>query len=274
MLLHNLSWDQVHIASAREQRPATYQLLTALAPVVMVGLTGVGKTTVINQLRTHHVPFTLLPNRREVADKVIIASLQAEDGEVPHPVGDRLARFEYTARYRSRYPGGMAHAVSQLAIDPAGIEPILIFDGLRGLDEVKLATDYFSRARFVVLDAPDTVRLARLLRRNDAFDTANSQPAPVDQNLLSTLKNIPEIGSVFDREQLLQIAAMSGHDQFSVEDLLQKVSIIVKERRNYDSEAAATYLRRHWPAERVLIIDTAARPGEVVARRVANWLKD
>jgi len=272
--MHHLSWDQVHISSAREPRPANYYLLTELAPVVMVGLTGVGKTTLINQLSARNVPFTLLPNRREIANRVIIALLQREDGQAPHPITDRLARFEYTARYRARFPGGLAHALSQLAIYPAKLESILIFDGLRGLDEVEQATVFFSQARFVVLDAPDTVRLKRLLNRNDVFDTAKTQPAPANQNLLSALNNIPDVESVFSQEQLLRIAALADQGQSPGEDLLQKVSIIVKERRNYDSDAAGAYLRQHWPPDRVLIIDTASQSAEDVAQQVVGWVKD
>jgi hypothetical protein len=272
--MRHLRWNQIHILSAGGPQPANYQPLAALAPVIIVGLTGVGKTTALNRLGAQNVPFTLLPNRRELADRVIIARLQQEAGQTPHPVTDRLARFEYTARYRARFPGGMAHALGQLAIDPAQLEPLLIFDGLRGLDEVKQAIAFFAQARFVVLDAPDTVRLQRLLQRNDAFDTANTRPVPAHQNLLAALNSISGIETVFNQAQLLRLATLAGQDQAAGEALLQKVSIIVKERRNYDSEAAGAYLRQHWPRERVLIVDTAARPAEALAEQVAAWLKD
>ena len=138
-----------------------FQSLADYPFVIIIGLTGVGKSTSLELLPENGVEFTLLPNRRDIADQIIIASLQREDGEPFHPVLDRVKRFEYTARYRAKNAGGMAHALSQLYINPSHAKPTLIFDGLRGLDEVQHAVNYFPQAKFIVLDAPDMVRLTQ-----------------------------------------------------------------------------------------------------------------
>jgi hypothetical protein len=221
------------------------------------------------------VNFTLLPNRREITDEIIITSLQAEAGEPLRPVSDRVERFEYTARYRAKFPGGMAHALSRLAINTRHTQPLLIFDGLRGLNEVQHAVTYFPEARFVVLDAPDTIRLNRLLKRGDAFDITDSvalQGSLASQNLTAALLAVPNVEAVFSEEQLQQIAKGARLAQIPVDEVVQKISIIVKERRNYDSSTARVYLTHTLPPSKVLVVDTAAHSPHAVAERVSTWL--
>lgn len=160
----------------QEEAPSQFRPLADFPFVILAGLTGVGKSTVIASLQ-QKLDFTLLPTRRNITDEIIIKSLQQKDGYPPTPVTDRVERFEYTARYRARCPGGMAHALSRLAVDPAAAGTLLLFDGLRGLNEVQHAATHFSHAHFIVLDAPDTVRLARLLKRADTFDTTHNRRA-------------------------------------------------------------------------------------------------
>ena len=71
-----------------------------------------------------------------------------------------------TARYRESHPGGMAHALSRLRIDPPPSAGHLIFDGLRGVDEILWAIAHFPRSRFLGLRAPEAMRLLRLLGRH------------------------------------------------------------------------------------------------------------
>lgn len=254
--------------------PANFQPLIELPLVIMVGLTGVGKSTTMALLPENGLTFTLLPNRREITDELIIATLQNEAGQPLQPVTDRLERFEYTARYRAKFPGGMAHALSRLIINPAQLDLPLIFDGLRGLDEVQHAVTYFPQARFVVLDAPDLIRLSRLFKRADAFDSAAAPPLPAAQaqDAVAVLLAVPDIETVFNEEQLYQIAQTTGLDQISVDEVVQKISIIVKERRNYDSSAARAYLSRTLSPEQMLVIDTAAFSPPAVAAQIAAWL--
>ena len=270
--MRTLNWNELHSFEEVETLPTALQPLTRLPVVVMVGLTGVGKTTTLELLAQQGVSFTLLPNRRTITDQLIIATLQREAGQQPHPVTNRIARFDYTARYRARFPGGMAYAVSRLALDPTGLAIPLIFDGLRGLDEVQQATVYFPEVRFILLDAPDIVRLRRLLNRADLFDSASSHSQIDPADLGSRLVAIPHIEIVFNPDELNQIARLAQTDQALEEEIIQKSSIIVAERLNYDSQAAGSFLSDTLPPERLMMIDTAAQPAQAVVERIAGWL--
>jgi hypothetical protein len=67
----------------------------------------------------------------------------------------------------------MAHALGQVVVKVAQENEQFIFDGLRGLNEVQHGSSYFPRSRFIVLEAPDVVRLNRLLNRGDQFDVVD-----------------------------------------------------------------------------------------------------
>jgi hypothetical protein len=224
-------------------------------------------------VRQQGLDFTLLPDRRVMTDEIIITSLQLDQGVEPHPVTDRLERFSYTARYRARFPGGMAYALSRLAVKVAGLNWPLLFDGLRGLEEVESAAANFPQARFILLDAPDTVRLSRLLGRGDTFDTAAAPVTPTSSDLITALLAVPGIQTVFTEEQLARIAGTVQVGRASSESLVQKISITVEERHNYDSAAARDYLASHVEPERVLVVDTARQPSEAVAGAVVDWLR-
>ncbi len=262
--------DTLAFVSKANVLPPAFQPLTDFSLIIIVGLTGVGKSTVVDLLQ-NEFDFSLLPNRRKTADAIIIASVQAAAGEPPHPVTDRLKRFEYTARYRARHPGGMAHALSQLAVKSIGAPSLFIFDGLRGLDEVKYAAGYFPKAKFVVLDAPDLARLQRLLKRADTFDTTSIDPAKAEDNLVESLSKIANIGAAFSKENVAQIAQMARAGGWPANEVLKKVSIIVKERHNYDFQAARAHLTERLPPEQVLVVDTAKHSPDAVAELVKRW---
>jgi len=96
--------------------------LRDLPLTVLVGVTGVGKSTALAALGDVRV----LPDRREVTDAVMIAALAGR------PVTDREERFALTARYRETHPGGMAQALGSLHADPAVWPLPLVFDGCAG----------------------------------------------------------------------------------------------------------------------------------------------
>lgn len=258
---------------ADEVPPDNFRPLTELPFVILIGLTGVGKSTVLDLLRQKGVEFTLLPNRRDIADQIIIASLQKEDGQSFYPVLDRVKRFEYTARYRAKYAGGTAHALSKLVVDPTKAKPLLIFDGLRGLDEVQHAVTYFPKARFVILDASDMTRLTRLLKREDAFDTTAVHFSLASQNLMASFMDVPDIEAVFNEEQLRQVARLARAANISSADVIKKLTIIVEERRNYDPGAARVFLARTQSSHPVLVVDTASHAAAEVAQKIADWLE-
>ena len=268
-----LSWEQITTTLEATGRPRPNgQPLTELPLVIIVGLTGVGKSTVITLLAETNLKCALLPNRRKLTDEIIITALQRAAGQPPHSITDRVERFNYTARYRAIHPGGMAHALSRLAVDPVNAASLLIFDGLRGLDEVKHATLYFPQARFVVLEAADMIRLNRLFNRGDTFDTTTVQSGSIHDHINTALMKVPGLEAIFNKAQVRQLAASAEASRLSIAELLQKVSIIVEERRNYDPDAARQHLLDTLPAGRVLVVDTAAYPAQAVANQVADWL--
>ena len=107
--------------------------------LVLVGLTGVGKSTVLGELTGALGDVTVLPDRRTLTDVLMIPTVQRVDGLAVEPVADRAVRFELTRRYRQIHAGGMAHALSTVSVSPETAERFVIFDGLRGANEVRHA---------------------------------------------------------------------------------------------------------------------------------------
>ncbi|MCX6045651.1 MAG: ATPase [Chloroflexi bacterium] len=191
--------------------------------------------------------------------------MQALDQQPIQPVTDRKLRFDYTRRFREQFAGGMSHALTQLWINPAQLRTNLIFDGLRGADEVTHALQALPLARFVVLHAPDVVRVQRLLGRNDAFDqvagTAQSNAQTKALNSFADL-GLPEAAALFTPEEEDQLFALLAHG-VSPDDLRAKLQIVIEERRNYDPNAAIAVLQASAP-DRTLVIDTTQnRPTQV-----------
>ncbi len=224
--------------------------------LILVGLTGVGKSTALGALTGSGLNFAALPNRREIVDALILA------GEV---VQGRAERFRRTAAYRARHPGGVAAALASLWAEDARWPDPLLFDGLRGEAEVRFAARHFPRARFVGLHAPDPVRVRRLLRRADAFDAAAGQAG---ENVLERLRE--ETGGLFSEPELAELVTLTA-EGFSPEDILAKTRIVALERREYDSEATLAALSKLSP-ERALTLDTSALSPDEVARSVGAWL--
>jgi hypothetical protein len=236
--------------------------------LVLVGVTGVGKSTTLQALTEIGHPFALLPDRRALTDDLIIAALQREDGLPPQPVTDRVQRFDYTRRYRERYPGGMAHALTQLRADERMTDEPLCFDGLRGAEEVRYAAAHLPLARFLVLDAPDRLRVERLLGRADSFDRVESKDNSPPTGGRLDLPGVHEILSAEDQHALL---ALVERGEVTAEDLHAKLTIVIAERRNYDPAAAIAELQRAAPA-RTLVVNTAVhRPAQVARQIVAFW---
>ena len=236
-----------------------WQSLAQLEFLVLVGVTGVGKTTTLEALKAAGIGLSLLPDRRLVTDVVMIDTLAG------HPVSDREERFAWTARYREWHPGGMSEAIGNLAVNLELLRPPLVFDGLRGLEEVSDAANRYAKARFIVLDAPDTVRVQRLLKRSDAFDKMTMITS--NASTLEQLASIPGIGLVFSQIELEQLANLD----LPASEIVAKCKIVVTERRNYDPVAAREYLRS-LPGERVLYVNTTAFSPLEVANRIGAWL--
>ena len=256
--------------------------------LIVVGLTGVGKTSVIDDVLREHPSWRLLPNRRELTDDIIVPRVQHHLQLAEAPVEDRLERFRLTAVYRELHPGGMAHALGEYLRaelpSHAGSSTTLVFDNLRGLPEVSAAADTFPTARFLLLDATPETRLARLVERRDPFDrAATPRPEATDQRTaaddvhpatadphLARLDAIPAAADVFDLDSIAAWAARKGVDPA---DLARAASIIVEEQRNYDSRAARRFLAERLPPARFLPVDTDERSQAEVSATVRSWLE-
>lgn len=229
--------------------------------LVLVGVTGVGKSTALAALGS----LNLLPDRREVTDAVMIWPLAGR------AVTDREERFALSARYRELHPGGMAQALGTLHADPARWSGPLVFDGLRGQEEVEYAASNFPAWRFVSLHAPDSLRVRRLLGRADRFDTvADTAGAGEGTHLRRALQELPGAAQVFTSAELSELAALEASG-FTPTDVLAKTRIVVSERQHYDPQAARRVLAS-LPAVRHLELDTAALSPQEVAEQIAAWL--
>lgn len=246
-------------------------VLLADSPLlVFVGLTAVGKTTAVERLLALRPGLELLPNRRWIADRLVLPLMLEELGEEIAPVTDRRRRFELTRCYRQRFEGGLAHALSRLELDASKSSPSYVFDGLRGIDEVRWACARLPRTRFVVLDAPDSVRLHRLLGRCESFDRAAVEGS-FGERLEHSLASVAGIGDVFSASEVRALSNDELIRAHPTADVIEKVTILVEERRNYDSQEAAEYLEAELPPERILQIDTSSVRPKRVASLIVEW---
>jgi hypothetical protein len=242
--------------------------------LIVVGLTGVGKSTTLDALRAAVPGARLLPNRRALADAYVLPEAQRLGGEPVRPVRDRLERFRLSARYREAHPGGLAHALERFLASeepPAGDAPLLLFDNLRGEDEVAYAARAFPAARFVALEAPAAVRVLRLAGRHDAFDRvapAAATPAAAGEReaLRGRLQRIDGLGTLVDLPRLVADAA--GLDPDAVET---GARVVTEESLHYDP-VAAWHRLEPLPARRRLRLDTARLAPDEVVERLASWL--
>lgn len=263
----------------------------------MLGLTGVGKSTAVQALKTQaletqviktqaletrapdtsSLPLTLLPNRRTLTDELIVPTVQRAAGEPIRPVTDRLERFALTRRYRALHPGGMVAALErylekQSEETGSGLYPGLdkgtwVFDNLRGLDEARAGAETFPDARFILLDAPPLVRLERLIGRRDSFDQVTVS-GPENTSLGDELRTIDQLETVFDVPALEHLAAQGALGT----DIVRAARIIVGEAQNYDMTAAAAYLQNVKDDASFLYLDTAVLSVKDVRTRIQRWL--
>ncbi len=241
-----------------------WRSVTDLPLLILVGVTGVGKSTTLALLEAVDPPVRQLPDRRSLADQ-LITKVQLDGGEPIRPVTDRAERFDYTRRYREENPGGLAQALSQLWIDPARWPQPLCFDGLRGVEEVSYAAEHLPNTRFAVLDAPDVVRVERLLGRGDRFDRLAPNPTNASRDALPGL-DVPGAEALFSAEEQARLSALVTEGSVSANDLRAKIAIVVAERQNYDPAAAIAALQRLAPARTVVVDTTIHSPAEAAER--------
>ena len=259
--------------------PAGWVKIVDMPVLILVGVTGVGKSTAVDALRARMGGISLLPNRRKLADLLVIPAVQGWDGDPPTPVTDRRRRFDDTGRSRQRYRGGLAHAFSRLVLQRQPAAPasgaVNIFDGLRGADEVAFAAQNLPLARFAVLNAPDVVRVERLLQRQDVFDQVGDSGGRSPQSLRHPgpapgggfrWEEAGEGRELFTPEERAHLSALVDRGEVDDVELAAKIAIVAAERRNYDPNAAIEILRAAAP-DRALVVDTTTHaPAEVAAQ--------
>lgn len=277
MTQHSLPFSILSVSLAvGEPAPASWQSIAKRPLLVIVGVTGVGKSTTLAQLAGLGLRHTLLPDRRVLTDALIISTMQAADEQPIQPVSDRKLRFEYTRRYRDLHCGGMAHALAQLLIEDGHLTDLLIFDGLRGDNEIEQASQLLPHARFVMLDAPDVVRVQRLLGRQDSFDQIGAQgacEAEATDTLSFAALGAAEAAQLFSSDEQRGLLALVTQGSVSAQEMAAKLQIVVEEKRNYDPAATRRALL-NCAAERSLIVDTTLHPAKTIARLILDKLRD
>ncbi|KGQ22900.1 hypothetical protein [Thermus filiformis] len=231
------------VAFSLEEAPGLVPV-QELELVVLVGLTGVGKSTLVQALG-----LPLLPDRRALVDQYVLPRYGAR------PPLPREERFRLTRRFREEFPGGVAEVLARGYAEP---RPLLLFDGLRGEAEVAYALAHLPRARFVALQAREATRLRRLLGRRDAFDRV----ALREEELLELRRLAEGVLSQKELEEALGLAPL--------EEVLAKLKIVAEEKRNYDPEGPLRLLSGH---PRALVLDTEVLSLEEEVEAVRRFLK-
>ena len=202
----------------------------------VVGLTGVGKSTTLDNVLKQLTNLKLLPNRRVLTDEIIIPTMQRHKGQSEVVVSDRAERFELTKAYRELSPEGMAKVVFEYLNGQDFSGQDLIFDNVRGVNEVAGVAELFNDARILMLDAPEEVRLQRLVGRGDVFDQLSAEA--------------------------------DGHEDA---DVARAKAILSKEKQSYDSAATKNYLDKQYNKEQYLYIDTHELSIDEVTAKIVDW---
>ncbi|MGQ9753771.1 MAG: hypothetical protein ACUVQD_03820 [Thermaceae bacterium] len=212
--------------------------------LILVGLTGVGKSSLLEALA-----LPALPDRRLLVDEYVLPRYGAK------PPLPREERFRLTRRFREEFPGGVAEVLARGYAEP---EAPLLFDGLRGEGEVAYALEHLPRARFLLLHARGITRLKRLLLRKDPFDRAEVRPE--EREALASLAQ--GVLSEAELEEVLALAPPS--------EVLAKLKIVVEEGRNYDPEGPMRLLAQ---SPRALVLDTERLTLEEEVEAVRRFLR-
>jgi hypothetical protein len=255
-------------------RSAAWQPIAARPLLVLVGVTGVGKSTTLAALHHTGLAYHPLPDRRALTDRLIIPTMLAVSGAPAMPVTDRTQRFALTRTYRDQHPGGMGEALRTLLVDVTQTPGLLLFDGLRGENEVTYAAQTLPHARFIVLDAPDVVRVIRLMDRQDPFDVI---AARASAHAVHELQRFVDLGiagaeALFTPQEQHILADLVSTGEATADDLRKALTIVVEERRNYDPAATRAALATIAPA-RTLVVDTVADAPQTVALKILDFLR-
>lgn len=145
--------------------------------IMLVALTGTGKTTTLNALTkiagdTIEQGMSIIPTRREIADWISIPTAQTLLNEPIQHVSDRVQRFHYTRTFAEHVDGGMATAFSWVNVNN-DFDGLIISEGIRGANEITHALGNFPNWHIIELALHPITRLKRLSNRSEAFDKAD-----------------------------------------------------------------------------------------------------
>ncbi len=156
------------------EKAAGYHGLGSHPLLMLVALTGTGKTTTLERLKAilGTAGTGVIPSRRELADWIALPMMQRLNGEETRPVDDRPRRFAYTRSFAKRVPGGMAAVFSWLYLADS-FSDLVIAEGIRGENEIRHALTRFPAWNIVELTLDPLTRLRRLSERRDRFDRAS-----------------------------------------------------------------------------------------------------
>ncbi|MFN6479789.1 AAA family ATPase [Nostoc sp. DedQUE07] len=258
--------------------PKDWLPITSFPLLIIVGMTGVGKSTIAKALAKEGLDFTLLPNRRVLTERVIIAPMLKMQEKLIQP-HCRIKRLTYTRLYREYFPGGMGHILASLHINPQQVNSMLVFDSLRGENEIRYAAKALKNAKFVMLTAPNTVRLERLIKRHDSFDRiANQELDDCMQIIPEVLSNfaslgVPEASAYFTPKEEQQILELVSKQVVTSLELREKLKIFIEESQNYDSVLTKQILEAMDTSDRSLIIDTIVSPQESAKAIISQLYK-
>lgn len=137
--------------------------------IILVGGTGVGKTTLVDKLR-EKIDFILV-DRRSLVDDFVIPNYENDLKRrgLKYDKESREFRFDSTAWYAKKGNPGLAKLVKQ-AIKNNKQGKLIIVDNLRGEIEINYALKNIPEALFICLDALDKTRIFRIIGREASFD--------------------------------------------------------------------------------------------------------
>ncbi|GAB5490680.1 MAG: hypothetical protein Phog2KO_08950 [Phototrophicaceae bacterium] len=166
-----MQYPQVSFSSTE-----THKSVSTLAVLMLVALTGTGKSTTLEALKLTGLHCTdCLPSRRDIADFIVIPMMQHLRGEPFKHIQDRAKRFAYTRAFANQVEGGLGAVFSWLYLQTD--KQLIISEGIRGTNEIQFAINHCPKWLIVELMLDPLTRLERLSTRNDSFDTINHDVA-------------------------------------------------------------------------------------------------
>jgi hypothetical protein len=251
-----------------------WQEMTMLPIFIQVGLTGVGKTTLLNKLKEAYPKLFVFPDRRTLTDDFIIPLIQKEQNLQLDP-RNRSNRFHYTRLFKEQYPDGMSYVLSRLAIRKDMAGQMLFFDGLRGENEIAAAVRLLPNAFFLGLFSSSFIRLKRLIGRNDEFDRVEFLSKGVENSQVSNFSELglPGAESLFSEKERLMLFNLIQSHVFDVREIQEKLAIIVEENKNYDQEKTRLALLKYVP-ERSVIVDNSTYTHEETFCEIQTFIQN